>query len=68
MAIYDLDISGNRPNYTAVKATATLTMQLIAKDVAAKELQVMIFHPGRVATETTRGAGYPDHLLPDDGR
>jgi hypothetical protein len=44
-------------------------MQLVARDMSPKELQIISFHPGAALTPAARDHGYDDNTLPwDDGK
>lgn len=56
------------PTYALTKASGTLMLQQIAKDVDAAFMQLVSFNPGVVLTQAVRSAGWDETALDfDDG-
>ncbi|KFA71747.1 hypothetical protein S40288_09774 [Stachybotrys chartarum IBT 40288] len=66
MSIHDFNVNPETHSYALSKNAGTLLLQLVAKDVAANDMQVVSFHPGYIATDMAREMGYTDPTLPWD--
>ncbi|KAI1806613.1 NAD(P)-binding protein [Daldinia bambusicola] len=64
-AVHLLDSTTQRPTYAMSKHAGALTFQLMAMhEFPAKDMQVIIFHPGAIYTEACEKAGYSVDSIP----
>jgi nucleoside-diphosphate-sugar epimerase len=59
-----------KPAYSLTKASGTLALSMVADDIAADEMQIIIFHPGLVYGAEAERDGIPEHGVFefDDGK
>jgi hypothetical protein len=59
-----------KPAYSLTKACGTLALSMVADDIAANEMQIIIFHPGLVYGVEAEKDGIPEHGVFefDDGK
>ncbi|KAK7424147.1 hypothetical protein QQZ08_008753 [Neonectria magnoliae] len=65
-AAHDFVVAAPWPNYSATKNSATLLLQLAAKDIAATDMQVVSFNPGLYYTDFVSSAFEKDAAPWDD--
>lgn len=66
LSIHDFNVNPETHSYALSKNAGTLLLQLVAKDIAVNDMQVVSFHPGYIATDMAREMGYTDPTLPWD--
>ncbi|KAM0553139.1 hypothetical protein ACHAPJ_007689 [Fusarium lateritium] len=58
--------TADRPAYALTKASGSLFVQLVAKDVSSDEMQIISFHPGMVYAAGWEAFGITKDMLPFD--
>jgi NAD(P)-dependent dehydrogenase (short-subunit alcohol dehydrogenase family) len=68
MSIHNFEMNKKTPSYGLSKNAAALTMQLLAREVPASDMQIVSFHPGFIYTFSARELGFTDRSLFDHGK
>ncbi|KAK6957605.1 hypothetical protein Daesc_000392 [Daldinia eschscholtzii] len=64
-AVHTFENTAPMPTYSMTKHAGALTLQLLASyEIPAKDMQVIIYHPGAIFTEAAERAGFTTETLP----